>query len=104
MKNKIFHHNIFIFFFLIILKCCARILSERNNIVFGECLKDSMAINLQECVGLKAIHYLHSIENSKNFTLTNGLTVIKNENEEVNTRILDEERDNIQNENPLDFR
>lgn len=70
----------------------------RTNETFEYCLKNEMKPGLVSCVGQQVLSSLYRIDELNNFTITNGLTMIKDEN------IAQRSAPNIFEQDPLDFR
>lgn len=65
---------------------------------FEYCLKNEMNPGLVSCVGQQVLSSLYQIDEQNNFTITNGLTMIKDDS--VSQRSVP----NLFDQDPMDFR
>lgn len=72
--------------------------SKSDISAFGHCIRQQPNPGIMKCVGHQAITSLQSLEDTDNFTLSNGLLMIKDES--LMTRSIP----NILNQDPMDFR
>lgn len=67
---------------------------------FDYCIRMTPSPGLLQCAGQQALSSLQFLEEANNFTLTNGLLMIKDESLVPSSRIIP----NIVDHDPLDFR